>query len=113
MSLCISILVYNFILLFETDLALQIANDYGYLIKEQDVDGMTALQLLACKPEAFDRKWAEGFFNKLIYYAEVFLIKSECNFRFCPRFSGKHWIIYCFSFAFYFPIGFEIKIRYC
>ncbi|KAH9700636.1 ANK REP REGION domain-containing protein [Citrus sinensis] len=50
------------------DLALQIANDYRYLIEEQDVDGMTALQLLACKPEAFDRKRAEGFFNKLIYY---------------------------------------------
>ncbi|KAH9660794.1 ANK REP REGION domain-containing protein [Citrus sinensis] len=49
-------------------LALQIANDYRYLIEEQDVDGMTALQLLACKPEAFDRKRAEGFFNKLIYY---------------------------------------------
>lgn len=90
MSLCISIFVYNCILLFEIDLALQIANDYRYLIEEQDVDGMTALQLLACKPEAFDRKRAEGFFNKLIYCGEVFLIKTEYNFRFCLRFSGKH-----------------------
>lgn len=87
---CISIHVYNCILLLETDLALQIANDYKYLIEEQDVDGMTALQLLACKPEAFDRKRAEGFFNKIIYYGKIFLIKSERNFRFLLYFSWKY-----------------------
>ncbi|KAK9175854.1 hypothetical protein WN944_027864 [Citrus x changshan-huyou] len=52
------------------DLALQIANDYRYLIEEQDVDGMTALQLLACKPEAFDRKRAEGLSRRAEFEGE-------------------------------------------
>ncbi|ESR37814.1 hypothetical protein CICLE_v10028400mg [Citrus x clementina] len=63
------------------DLALQIAHDYWYLIEEQDVDGMTALQLLACKLEAFDRKRAEGFFNKLIYCGERVEEVSIPHFR--------------------------------
>ncbi|XP_024035688.1 protein ACCELERATED CELL DEATH 6 [Citrus clementina] len=54
------------ILSLHFDLALLIANDYKYLIDEKDVDGMTALQLLACKPEAFSRKHVEGILKKLI-----------------------------------------------
>ncbi|KAL9413127.1 hypothetical protein AB3S75_041740 [Citrus x aurantiifolia] len=53
------------ILSLHFDLALLIANDYKYLIDEKDVDGMTALQLLACKPEAFSRKHVEGILKKL------------------------------------------------
>ncbi|GAY32068.1 hypothetical protein CUMW_273200 [Citrus unshiu] len=58
------------------DLALQIANDYRYLIEEQDVDGMTALQLLACKPEAFDRKRAEGLSRRAEFEEEERQCKS-------------------------------------
>ncbi|KAH7561037.1 hypothetical protein ACOSP7_016419 [Xanthoceras sorbifolium] len=50
------------------DVALQIANDYKYLIGEKDADDMTALQLLACKPEAFNGRREQGFFfSKLIH----------------------------------------------
>ncbi|XP_044483286.1 protein ACCELERATED CELL DEATH 6-like isoform X2 [Mangifera indica] len=48
------------------ELALQIAKEYKSLIVEQDVDGMTPLQLLSCKPEAFKRKHEESFLKKLI-----------------------------------------------
>ncbi|XP_031285132.1 protein ACCELERATED CELL DEATH 6-like [Pistacia vera] len=48
------------------ELALQIAKEYKSLIGEQDVDGMTPLQLLSCKPEAFKRKREENFLKKLI-----------------------------------------------
>ncbi|XP_044483289.1 uncharacterized protein LOC123209352 [Mangifera indica] len=47
------------------ELALQIAKGYKSLIVEQDVDGMTPLQLLSCKPEAFKRKHEESFLKKL------------------------------------------------
>lgn len=49
-------------------LALQIAKEYKFLIGEQDVDGMTSLQLLSVKPEAFHRKHEDGFLEKLINY---------------------------------------------
>ncbi|XP_031284938.1 uncharacterized protein LOC116143615 [Pistacia vera] len=48
------------------DLALQIANDYKNLIEQKDMDGMTALQLLSCKPEAFSCQSECDFFDKLI-----------------------------------------------
>ncbi|KAJ0084880.1 hypothetical protein Patl1_30690 [Pistacia atlantica] len=48
------------------ELALQIAKEYKSLIGEKDVDGMTPLQLLSCKPEAFKRKREENCLKKLI-----------------------------------------------
>ncbi|KAJ0083752.1 hypothetical protein Patl1_30687 [Pistacia atlantica] len=51
-------------------LALQIAKEYKFLIGEQDVDGMTSLQLLSCKPEAFHRKREDGFLEKIVNYVK-------------------------------------------
>lgn len=59
------------ILTLRFDFALQIANDHKHLIDEKDVDGMTALQLLACMPEAFNRKHVEGILKKLINCGKV------------------------------------------
>ncbi|KAH9700633.1 ANK REP REGION domain-containing protein [Citrus sinensis] len=50
------------------ELALEIAKEYKYLIGEKDMDGMTALQLLSCKPEAFKLKQERGFFKKLLHF---------------------------------------------
>lgn len=50
------------------DLALQIATKYSYLIDERDGDGMTALQLLACNPSAFNGGGKKhGSLKKFIY----------------------------------------------
>ncbi|KAG2688463.1 hypothetical protein I3760_09G096600, partial [Carya illinoinensis] len=48
------------------DLALHIAEKYKHLVGERDADGMTALQLLSCKPGAFRRKETTGFFPQII-----------------------------------------------
>ncbi|KAK9175855.1 hypothetical protein WN944_027865 [Citrus x changshan-huyou] len=82
------------------DLALQIANDYRYLIEEQDVDGMTALQLLACKPEAFDRKRAEGLSRRAEFEGEErqyesamelarFLIRRDTSWEITDSFQDQ------------------------
>lgn len=57
-----------------SELALQIAKGYKSLIVEQDVDGMTPLQLLSCKPEAFKRKHEESFLKKLSKCCKYFTI---------------------------------------
>ncbi|XP_031285356.1 ankyrin repeat-containing protein ITN1-like [Pistacia vera] len=57
-------------------LALQIAKEYKFLIGEQDVDGMTSLQLLSCKPEAFHRKREDGFLEKIVNYVKFSCILS-------------------------------------
>lgn len=54
-----------------TELALEIAKEYKYLIGEKDMDGMTALQLLSCKPEAFKLKQERGFFKKLLHFRKL------------------------------------------
>ncbi|KAL5831146.1 hypothetical protein ACOSQ3_016572 [Xanthoceras sorbifolium] len=60
------------------DLALQIANEYKHLIGEKDTDDMTALQLLACKSEAFDADVKmDFFFSKLIH-----CVKRSCSLAF-------------------------------
>ncbi|KAH9660789.1 ANK REP REGION domain-containing protein [Citrus sinensis] len=56
------------------ELALEIAKEYKYLIGEKDIDGMTALQLLSCKPEAFKLKQERGFFKKLLHF-----LKFSCD----------------------------------
>ncbi|XP_023742800.1 ankyrin repeat-containing protein At5g02620 [Lactuca sativa] len=48
------------------DLAHDIAEAYPMLIGEQDGDGMTGLQLLACKPSAFNHGFEENFFKRFI-----------------------------------------------
>ncbi|GAY32066.1 hypothetical protein CUMW_273190 [Citrus unshiu] len=53
------------------ELALEIAKEYKYLIGEKDMDGMTALQLLSCKPEAFKLKQERGFFKKLLHFRKL------------------------------------------
>ncbi|KAI3718671.1 hypothetical protein L6452_19550 [Arctium lappa] len=50
------------------DLAIMIVAKYNYLIDEQDGDGMTALQLLACNPSAFHGGGTKrGSLKKFIY----------------------------------------------
>ncbi|KAF7140026.1 hypothetical protein RHSIM_Rhsim06G0147300 [Rhododendron simsii] len=48
------------------DLALFIATRYKYLVDEQDRDGMTALQLLACNSLAFKSRGGGGFLERLL-----------------------------------------------
>ncbi|GJR88039.1 ankyrin repeat-containing protein [Tanacetum coccineum] len=47
--------------------ALKIAETYPILIDERDGDGMTALQLLACKPSAFASVFKDDHFKRFIY----------------------------------------------
>ncbi|XP_042752552.1 protein ACCELERATED CELL DEATH 6 isoform X3 [Lactuca sativa] len=47
-------------------LALDIAKTYPRLIGEEDGDGMTALQLLACKPSVFNNGFEANFFKRFI-----------------------------------------------
>ncbi|XP_031260824.1 ankyrin repeat-containing protein At2g01680-like [Pistacia vera] len=54
------------VLFHHFELALQIAKDHQFLINEKDTDGLTSLQLLSLKPEAFKRKHGDGFLKKLI-----------------------------------------------
>lgn len=49
-----------------TALALDIAKTYPRLIGEEDGDGMTALQLLACKPSVFNNGFEANFFKRFI-----------------------------------------------
>nr|GEX90129.1 ankyrin repeat-containing protein At5g02620-like [Tanacetum cinerariifolium] len=49
------------------ELALKIAETYPILIDERDGDGMTALQLLACKPSAFASVFKDDHFKRFIY----------------------------------------------
>ncbi|CAI9265534.1 unnamed protein product [Lactuca saligna] len=49
-----------------TALALDIAKTYPMLIGEEDGDGMTALQLLACKPSVFNHGFEANFFKRFI-----------------------------------------------
>nr|GEX89564.1 ankyrin repeat-containing protein At5g02620-like [Tanacetum cinerariifolium] len=49
------------------ELAFKIAETYPILIDGRDGDGMTALQLLACKPSAFDSGLKDNLFKWLIY----------------------------------------------
>ncbi|CAI9265536.1 unnamed protein product [Lactuca saligna] len=51
---------------FNFALALDIAKTYPMLIGEKDGDGMTALQLLACKSPRFKRRFEKHFICKLI-----------------------------------------------
>ena len=55
-----------------TELALDIATKFGQLVGERDGDGMTGLQLLSCKPGAFQRDGEKGLHNSgwynWIYY---------------------------------------------
>ncbi|KAI3498963.1 hypothetical protein L1887_34752 [Cichorium endivia] len=53
------------------DLALKIAAKYTYLIDERDGDGMTALQLLACNPSAFQGGGRVGGSLKKFIYSRV------------------------------------------
>ena len=46
-----------------TELALDIATKFGQLVGERDGDGMTGLQLLSCKPGAFQRDGEKGLLN--------------------------------------------------
>lgn len=71
--------------LCRTDLAFQIANDYKFLIHEHDSEGMTAVQLLACKPEAFQRR-EPGIFRKVINYGNKF----DSNITFISSIQIKH-----------------------
>ncbi|KAG5545368.1 hypothetical protein RHGRI_017743 [Rhododendron griersonianum] len=48
------------------DLALFIATRYKHLVDEQDNDGMTALQLLACNSLAFKSRGGGGFLKRLL-----------------------------------------------
>ena len=50
-----------------TELAFKIAKSYPTLIDERDGDGMTALQLLACKPSAFASVFKDNHFKRFIY----------------------------------------------
>ncbi|PWA49691.1 Ankyrin repeat-containing protein [Artemisia annua] len=49
------------------ELAFKIAKSYPTLIDERDGDGMTALQLLACKPSAFASVFKDNHFKRFIY----------------------------------------------
>jgi hypothetical protein len=51
-------------------LALQIAKKFGQLVGEQDADGMTALQLLSCNREAFQRADERGFLDQILNYGK-------------------------------------------
>ncbi|KAL4563008.1 hypothetical protein LXL04_027039 [Taraxacum kok-saghyz] len=48
------------------DLAHDIAKIYPMLMGEQDGDGMTSFQLLACKPSAFNQGYDDHFFKRFI-----------------------------------------------
>ncbi|KAG5545377.1 hypothetical protein RHGRI_017751 [Rhododendron griersonianum] len=48
------------------DLALFIATRYKHLVDEQDNDGMTSLQLLACNSLAFESRGGGGFLKRLL-----------------------------------------------
>ncbi|CAI9292518.1 unnamed protein product [Lactuca saligna] len=50
----------------DTDLAHYIAKTYPMLIGEKDGNGMTGLQLLACKPSAFNHGFEDNFFKRFI-----------------------------------------------
>ncbi|KAJ9566381.1 hypothetical protein OSB04_002347 [Centaurea solstitialis] len=55
------------------ELAHYIAETYPFLINEEDGDGMTGLQLLACKPSAFNGGIIENFFKRFIYRRKILM----------------------------------------
>ncbi|PWA51848.1 ankyrin repeat-containing domain, PGG domain protein [Artemisia annua] len=62
------------------ELAHYIAETYPILIGQRDGDGMTALQLLACKPSAFDTEFKDNFFKQFLYKS-IFSSPKDGNSR--------------------------------
>ncbi|XP_030972744.1 ankyrin repeat-containing protein At5g02620-like isoform X3 [Quercus lobata] len=54
------------ILAHHFELALEIGNKFEQLVREQDGDGMTALQLLSCNPGAFQHDDGRGLLEQIV-----------------------------------------------
>ncbi|CAK9137273.1 unnamed protein product [Ilex paraguariensis] len=61
------------------DIALLIARKYEYLLNEKDDDGMTALQLLAINPSAFDKGRTQGSLQQFFYSCISSLTTTTTN----------------------------------
>ncbi|KAG7963029.1 hypothetical protein I3843_09G097100 [Carya illinoinensis] len=72
-----STILHAAVLSDEFDLALHIAEKYKHLVGERDADGMTALQLLSCKPGAFRRKETTGFFPQIFHSASSYFTSNK------------------------------------